>query len=175
MADVVIGADAFAATVNQMLGRLETNVNNLTPDTVEKALKVGESEWKKNAKAVLSTSYSRGGWGKSRIVESYKVRRRRGQARLATVRAIKWYGRVYKTGKYARSIRHQLLSSGAVTEGEIGSASMPGLAHLLEKGHATLGGGGAAAHVHIAPAAETAFRDFENYVGKAVEEAINAV
>lgn len=175
MADTVVGADAFAASVKAILDRLGMNVNNLTPDTVEKALKVGESEWKKNARAVLSHSYSRGGWGKYRTVEGYKGVRRGGRLRVSKVTSIKWYGRVYKTGKYARSIRHQLLAKGAVTEGEIGSASMPGLAHLLEKGHATLGGGGAAAHVHIAPAAETAFRDFEDYVGKAVEEAINAV
>lgn len=171
MADIVIEADAFAITMQKMFERLGHNVEAFTPPEVEAALQVGEEAWKSNATAVLSHSYSRGGWGKIRGgakgVEHYKSGKRKGQ-----IKSISWFGKVYKTGKYARSIHHQLLSSGAsVTTGEIGSASMPGLAHLLEKGHG--GPAPAGAHQHIAQAYEVAAKSLEDGIGEAVERAIN--
>lgn len=172
MSDISISADAFGITVTQILDRLGTNVQAFTPPAVEAALQVGEEAWKSNARAVLSQSYSRGGWGKirggSNGVTRYKSGKRKGE-----IKSISWYGKVYKTGKYANSIHHHLMSSGGpVTEGEIGSPSLPGLAHLLEKGHG--GPGPAGAHQHIAQAYETAAKKLENGVDEAVERAINA-
>lgn len=172
MSDISISADAFGITVTQILDRLGTNVQTFTPPAVEAALQVGEEAWKSNARAVLSQSYSRGGWGKirggSNGVTRYKSGKRKGE-----IKSISWYGKVYKTGKYANSIHHHLMSSGGpVTEGEIGSPSLPGLAHLLEKGHG--GPGPAGAHQHIAQAYETAAKKLENGVDEAVERAINA-
>lgn len=172
MSDISISADAFGITVTQILDRLGTNVQAFTPPAVEAALQVGEEAWKSNARAVLSQSYSRGGWGKirggSNGITRYKSGKRKGE-----IKSISWYGKVYKTGKYARSIHHHLMSSGGpVTEGEIGSPSLPGLAHLLEKGHG--GPGPAGAHQHIAQAYETAAKKLENGVDEAVERAINA-
>lgn len=172
MADVTIEADAFGRTLSQLLGRVSTGVSSRTPEAIDKALAVGEDEWKKNAKAVLSVSYSRGGWGKIRGGEKgvtrYKSGKRKGQ-----IKAINWYGKVYKTGRYARSIRHHMLQGGEEPAGETGSPTMPGLAHLLEKGHASIGGGAVPAYEHIAPAADKAFDDFEGLLDRAVEEAIN--
>lgn len=166
MADVTIEADAFGATVEQILERLGNGVKTLSPPAVEKALKLGEKQWKSNARAVLSSSYSRGGWGRARSVTRYTKRYKKGK-----VTQLRWYGKTYKTGKYANSIRHHMLADGGeLIEGEIGSPSMPGLAHLLEKGH---GYYTAAAHVHIAPAAEEAFDSFERYIDQVVEQAIN--
>lgn len=171
MADVVIELDAFAITVKTMLERLGRNVETFTPPAVEEALQRGEEAWKSNATAVLSHSYSRGGWGKIRGgakgIVRYKSGRRQGQ-----IKSIRWFGKTYKTGAYARSIRHQILSSGgSITEGEIGSATMPGLAHLLEKGHG--GPAPAGAHMHIALAYEIAAKRLEDDVNDAVERAIN--
>lgn len=149
MTDVVIGVDAFSATIEQILGRLESGVDSFTPDAVNKALEVGEREWKKNAQGVLSSSYTVGGWGKP------------------------GYGRTISTGKYARSIKHHMLKSGGKeVDGEIGSPSFPGLPHLLEKGHAQIGGGFVAGREHIAPAAEKAFDDFEQLIEEVIDDAI---
>lgn len=165
-----IESDLFASTVEELLNGLDVNIGNALPTAVERALDKGEKAWKENAKSVLSVSYSRGGWGKEKgDREYYKSGPRKGQ-----VRAIKWYGKTYKTGRYARSIRHHMLMPGGRTpEGEIGSASMPGLAHLLEKGHASIGGGYVPAYEHISPAADDAFSDFETLVEEAIEEALN--
>lgn len=166
MSDYTVGSDEFARSLSQILKNLNQNVTTLTPDAVEQALRTGEKAWKKNAKSVLSQSYSRGGWGKVKSVEKYSPRgRRKGQ-----IKSIKWYGKTFKTGKYARSIRHHMLKKAGSPEGEIGSPSMPGLAHLLEKGH---GRYTAAPHVHIAPAADEAFKDFDTQLDRAIDKAIN--
>lgn len=75
-------------------------------------------------------------------------------------------------GKYKKSIRWHMTDNGTDTpSGEIGSPSMPGLPHLLEKGHARIGGGRVPGIEHIAPAAEVAFDE----TMKAVLEGVGRV
>lgn len=171
MADIAISADRFATTMEELLSRLGDGVKSHAPEAVEKALRHGQMAWKKNAKAVLSSSYSRGGWGRARsTAKRFKSGAHKGQVKSG------WYGKTYKTGKYANSINHHILTSfGELTEGEIGSPSMPGLAHLLEKGHASIGGGFVAGREHIAPAADDTFDKFESFIEQAIQEAINEV
>lgn len=168
MTDISIEADAFGKTVEQILGRLETGVEENTPEAVEMALQSGEQQWKKNARSVLSKSYSRGGWGKARKgAVRYKSGAHKGEVKSG------WYGKTFKTGRYARSIHHHMMTQGGdLTEGEIGSPSMPGLAHLLEKGHGFFP---ASPHVHIEPAADFAFKDFERFLDRAIDRAINDI
>ncbi len=67
------------------------------------------------------------------------------------------------TGKYAKSIKHKVDRRGDKPQATIYS-TMPGLPHLLEKGHATIGGGFVPGREHIAPAAEQAFNEAFNTV-----------
>lgn len=59
-------------------------------------------------------------------------------------------------GRYAKSIRTKVKRGGDSPEAVVYS-TMPGLPHLLEKGHATIGGGRVAGREHVAPAAERGF------------------
>lgn len=60
-----------------------------------------------------------------------------------------------KTGKYASGWRQKTTQSDLTIESVVYNAKLPGLAHLLEKGHAKRGGGRVPpAKVHIKPAEE---------------------
>lgn len=74
--------------------------------------------------------------------------------------------------KYAQSISYTVKDRSGDISVEIGSKTMPGLPHLLELGHATVGGGFVPGRPHISPAADTAMEQFEKDVEKAVQEAI---
>lgn len=60
-------------------------------------------------------------------------------------------------GNYAKSISSHMDNGGTKPEAHAYS-KMPGLPHLLEHGHATMGGGHTKAYVHVAPAAEEGFK-----------------
>lgn len=68
-----------------------------------------------------------------------------------------------KTGGYAKSIRFRVEGSGREVQGHVYS-TMPGLPHLLEKGHAKVGGGSTRAIEHIAPAADDGFELTEKVI-----------
>ena len=152
MSNTIVDVDAFGRAMEDILRKLDINVEQCTPKAVQTSLKEGEKQWKKNARSAFSGTYYIGGWGKP------------------------GYGKPVKAGKYARSIKSHMLSAGGKeVDGEIGSPSMPGLPHLLEKGHAKVGGGSVAGREHIAPAAEEAFKKLEDELDKGIEEAINGV
>lgn len=74
-----------------------------------------------------------------------------------------------RTGRYVAgwATRTKRDSSNSYS-GVVYNREVPGLPHLLEKGHAKVGGGRVQAREHIAPAAEHAFQDFERRINEVV-------
>lgn len=67
--------------------------------------------------------------------------------------------------KYGRHVTFRTLRKGHGVEGHIFSKK-PGLPHLLEKGHAKIGGGRTRAFPHVKPAAEHAFQFARAHLGE---------
>ena len=67
--------------------------------------------------------------------------------------------------KYGRHVTYRALRQKHGVEGHIYSRK-PGLPHLLEKGHAKIGGGKTRAYPHVKPAADYAFRFARDHLGE---------
>lgn len=76
------------------------------------------------------------------------------------------------TGKYAKSVRSKVDRTGDEPQATVYS-TMPGLPHLLEKGHATLAGNRVAGREHVAPAAEEGFKVAYETAQKVLEEGLD--
>ncbi len=77
-----------------------------------------------------------------------------------------------KTGEYAQGWSYTMKGKSKSVFAEIGNRRKPGLAHLLEKGHAMVGGGRVPAHPHIDPVAQEVFGELEESVSKAIGDAL---
>lgn len=76
------------------------------------------------------------------------------------------------TGRYAGSISMAMRESRTNPHVEVGSKELPGLPHLLEKGHARTGGGFVSGRQHIAPAADHAFDETMRLLDESIGEAL---
>ena len=64
------------------------------------------------------------------------------------------------------------VEKGVVTTGEVGNKNMPGLVHLLEKGHRTLNDRRTNAYPHMAPTFEDMLDDIDRRLGPAIDKAL---
>lgn len=69
--------------------------------------------------------------------------------------------------KYGKAVTYRTLRKKHGVEGHIYSRK-PGLPHLLEKGHAKIGGGRTRAFPHVKPAAQYAFKFAREHLGEYV-------
>lgn len=67
--------------------------------------------------------------------------------------------------KYGKAVTYRALRQKHGVEGHIYSRK-PGLPHLLEKGHAKIGGGRTRAFPHVKPAADYAFQYARDHLGE---------
>lgn len=125
--------DEFALTLEKMLKDVGVKSTEVINDVVASGVRQSAKSWRKRAKRLWPS----------------------GDGGHTYVRG----GKTYHTGKYSKSIRsHMLRKDGQTPVGEAGSPKMPGLAHLLEHGHAKVGGGSVKAFPHVKPAADEAFK-----------------
>lgn len=95
---------------------------------------------------------------------------RKGAKDLREEAGKRWTG---KTGsRYSKGFSSKTLKTGRATTAEIGNRTMPGLVHLLEKGHETLTSRRARAYPHVAPVYDRLEPEVLEAVSKAVGEAL---
>ena len=107
-----IDIDEFAAELEDILKEVGDACGEATVNGVRRGVREGAKIWRKHAKDKIGThTYRRS-------------------------------GETITSGKYAKSVRsHMISTSEAHPAGEVGSKKLYGLTHLLQKGHARVGGG----------------------------------
>lgn len=77
-----------------------------------------------------------------------------------------------RTGEYAKGWKYTMKARQKSVFGEIGNSVKPGLVHLLEKGHAKVGGGRVAAIPHVDPVAQDVFDELEKSIAEAIDDVL---
>ena len=116
-----IEVDKFSRELEEIFAEVVDAGNYGALEGVRTGIRVGAREWRKDAKDSIG---------------EHTYRR---------------HGKTYTSGMYARSIRSHMLSTDETKPaGEVGSRKLYGLTHLLENGHARVGGGRVKPVLHLA-------------------------
>ncbi len=139
---VTCSADGFAAALMGMLDDSRAGVEDEVSQAVRKSTALARRKVCANAKSAVGDASGNPSWRQGRSLEA--------------------------GDRYPSGFSYRVQRKAHSTTGTVGNRTVPGLVHLLEKGHAMLDGGRVQAYEHVAPAAQEAFEDFEGRVGDAV-------